>query len=96
MATRDPTRLIGHIMDFLRDHPHGGAIWACACGAINDSLSPSNPEIAVDFSGADHYLALFAGALGFAVFPHTRRPARAEALGIMTRSDAWHWATKQV
>ena len=85
MAPRGPSTLIGRIMDLSRDRPQGGAIWACVPGAINDSLFSSNPEIFVDFLGADYYLALFAGYPEFAVFSHSRRPLRAESLGIAAR-----------
>ena len=96
MASRDPSRLIGRVMDLLRDHPQGSPIWACFPGATNESLFPNSPETPVALSDVDYYLALLAGALEFAVFPHTRRLPRAESLGISTRSDAWQWVTNQI
>ena len=88
MASRDPSRLIGHIVDLLRGYPQGSEIWACVANAVNDTLFPNQRDTNAGLSGTDNYLGFCAGALGNSTFPHVRRPPRAELLGIHTRINA--------
>ena len=60
------------------------------------SLFFCHEESNVDLSGADNYLAFFAGALEYSVLPRARRPARAESLGMPTRTSVWDWVSSQV
>ena len=54
-ASRDPSRLIGRIMDLLRNHLQGSETWACVSGA----LFPRHPEGGKVLSNADNYVAFF-------------------------------------
>ena len=85
MASRDPSRLIGHIVDSLRGNTQGSELWACVANAANFTLFPNRRDTNAGLSGADNYPGLFAGALEYSTFPHVRRPPRAELLGIHTR-----------
>ena len=96
MASPDPPRLIGHIIDFLRGTPESSEIWACVANTVNDPLFPNFQDINADLSHARNYLVLLAGALEFSVFPHGRPAPRAESLGIDTRISARFWATSQI
>ena len=88
MASRDPSRLIGHIVDLLRGNTQGSGIWACVANAVNDTLFPNQRDTNAGLSGTDNYLGFCTGALGNSTFPHVRRPPRAELLGIHTRINA--------
>ena len=96
MALQDPSRLIGHTMNCLRDRQQGSGIRECVSGAFTDSLFPRRPERPEDLSNAGNCLVLFAGALGYAVFPHARRRPRADSLSVSTPLGAWPWAANQI
>ena len=89
MASRDPSRVITHLMDMLRENPHGEESRSGILGSVDNTASAREHDLKADLSDADKYFACFTGVLEFAISPRDRCPQYAASHGVRNRTLAW-------